>query len=220
MRVPIESVLDCDLVWDGVEWTQHEGLVYTGRKTTRYYQGLWATDNHDVWSESGEKIKFGKARLEQIRLQNSCGAGLTPIKGTQGKSKCKGKKERKRYVRCYDIVNAGSRHSYTCSALLVSNSSTYGASPTSIERKIEADIGFKPEEGTGEAILNAIEARQPRATAFLKEMETIPEQVGYYRAASGRLRHFTVLSDSIMGLSARTRSGQINALGRECRNFP
>lgn len=99
-------------------------------------------------------------------------------------------------------------------------SSAYGASPVSIERKIEADIGCKPPSGTGQAILDAIEQRQARATAFLKEMETVPEQIGYLRAASGRIRHCHTLAKGITGLSARTRDGQITALGRECRNFP
>lgn len=99
-------------------------------------------------------------------------------------------------------------------------SSAYGASPATLERKIESDTGIKPEEGTGQAILDALRARQPKATEWLESMELIPVDPGKYQALSGRIRHFYTHPDNVAGLSARTRDGQLSAMGRECRNFP
>lgn len=98
-------------------------------------------------------------------------------------------------------------------------SSLYGASPNTLERKIESDTGVKPDPGTGQAGLDAIEARQPRATEFLREMEKIPETTGYYRAASGRLRRCVTHGRNAQ-ISWRTRNSVVSALGREMRNFP
>jgi hypothetical protein len=98
-------------------------------------------------------------------------------------------------------------------------SSAYGASAGSLERKIESDTGTKPEPGTGQKGLDAIAARQPRATQFLEEMAEIPARGGYYRAASGRIRHCVVHGDNVE-VGWRTRQSIESALGREFRNFP
>ena len=103
---------------------------------------------------------------------------------------------------------------------VVNFSSSYGGQAASLQRKIEADTGNKPELDDVQAMLDAIERRQPRATQFFKELESVPTEKGYIRAASGRLRHCHTLSAGIKGLSFRTREGQLTALGRECRNFP
>lgn len=103
---------------------------------------------------------------------------------------------------------------------VVNFSSSYGGQAGSIARKIESDTGIKPTIEDVQAMLDAIDKRQPRATAFFREMEAVPEEQGYLRAASGRVRHCHTLARGISGLSSRTRDGQITALGRECRNFP
>lgn len=103
--------------------------------------------------------------------------------------------------------------------MLVSNSSAYGASATSLERKIESDTGVKPTEGTGERGLEAISERQPRATQFLEEMARVPKEKGFYRAASGRIRHCP-MHGAGSGVGWRTRNSIESALGRQMRNYP
>jgi uracil-DNA glycosylase family 4 len=98
--------------------------------------------------------------------------------------------------------------------------SAYGSVPDTLERKIEADTGSKPPEGTGRALLDALDKRQPVAMGFLKSMEEIPRNPGYYRAASGRVRHFSLHPENLYQISSRTQRGMVSALGRECRNFP
>ena len=119
----------------------------------------------------------------------------------------------------YDIIDAGERHRFTANGYLVANSSSYGGTATSISRKIEADTGVKATPEEAQALLDAVEQRQPRATEFFKEMEQIPEAYGIIRAPSGRIRHCHTLAKDVAGMT-RTREGQLTALGRECRNFP
>ncbi len=98
--------------------------------------------------------------------------------------------------------------------------SMYGASATTLERKIEQDIGKKPEEGIGERILRALAKRQPAATGFLQSMETKPIDPGYLVAASGRKRRFATHANmGVRGCTSRTEDGLIKSLGREARNF-
>lgn len=122
-------------------------------------------------------------------------------------------------VDVFDILNAGPDQRFTAYGKLVSNSSAYGATAGSLERKIESDTGVKPEEGVGQKGLDAIATRQPRATAFLEEMAEIPKSKGYYRAASGRICHCVTHSAS-SGVGWRQRNSTESALGRELKNFP
>ena len=110
-----------------------------------------------------------------------------------------------RVCRVYDIINAGPRHRFTCSGVLVSNSAVYGAAPRTIELKIESDTGIKPEPGTGQLILDALMALQPVAEDWLKTLEMLPEHSSSWRAASGRLRHFALHPSNIAGISGRLK---------------
>jgi len=211
--VALKSIKPDDLLWDGAEWVSHEGVFYTGRKEVIEYQGLWATREHEVWTVEAGKVHLGEAVEQSLTLLRANPSGA------EGNSDAAAINPRKRYAETYDILNAGPRHRFTCGGVLVSNSSAYGASAGSLERKIESDTGVKPDEGTGERGLEAIAARQPRATQFLEEMARVPKEKGFYRAASGRIRH-CLTHGSGSGVGWRTRSSIESALGREMRNFP
>lgn len=118
----------------------------------------------------------------------------------------------------YDIIDVGPNNRFISDGILVHNSSSYGGTATSISRKIEADTGVKATPEEAQALLDAVEQRQPRATEFFKEMEKAPELYGQLKAASGRIRHCHMLAKDVAGMT-RTREGQLTALGRECRNF-
>lgn len=116
----------------------------------------------------------------------------------------------------YDIINAGPRRRFTANGYLVSNSA-YGASGGTLERKIEADTKETPDEGTGEALLEALQNRQPVAFEFMEDMEKRPETAGYIVSASGRVRHFHLHDKN--AADYRTYQGQLSSQGREARNF-
>lgn len=205
-EVPIQDVLRTDRIWDGDEWVSHEGVIHTGRKMVTEYQGLAATDNHEVWTLERGKVSFGTARLRKLTLVRN---HTNQYRGVGSDSW---------ETEVYDIVNAGPRHRYVCSGVLVSNSSMYGATPATLERKIEADTGVAPEPGVGEKILKALEDRQPAATEFLKNLEESPETPGWLRAASGKVRHFQLPKCSA-GVPWKLFKSQKSAQGREARNF-
>ena len=404
--VNIEEVRGCDLVWDGLEWAHHEGVVYQGEKEVIYYQGIWATKEHEVWVEGQEnKIHLGEASAQSRNLRRPdlpsealeggwfndiprnhrasrsglflrknrvrellgcaleriteygtrtvlqvpvpsfeqgvpkvaghtlqscllasgsvsgdetalrerysrilpplqrtwyrCGVSLKrrihelglgdlarriiPRKGlrssrqrwkllerepapsgsnykptehvayrtckyrnserlSEGEStdtlhgedssgiiavradraadiRAREEKCQSRMAKTYDIVNAGPRNRFVCEGVLVSNSSAYGASDQTLERKIESDTGTKPPEGTGQMILDALARRQPVATDFLIGLEDAPNSPGFLRSESGRVRHFLSHPDNIWGISSRQKKGLLSSQGREARNF-
>ena len=214
-HVPIQDVSNDDLLWDGSEWVSHEGVVFSGERTVLFYEGLWATADHEVWTCAG-KVQLRQAIAEGRRLER---ATIPDGSSEWGGSRRRQETVRRECVDTYDIVNAGPLNRFTCSGVLVSNSSAYGASPASLDRKIESDTGVKPEAGTGEKGLAAIKQRQPRATEFLEEMAEVPKTVGYYRAKSGRICH-CVTHGAGSGVNYRTRNSIESALGRELRNYP
>lgn len=100
-------------------------------------------------------------------------------------------------------------------------SSTYGASASTLERKIEQETGTKPPEGSGDKLLAALAKIQPVAEDFLIKMESVPHKPGYYRAASGRLRHFISHEEKYSdNMDENLTSGLFKSMGREARNFP
>jgi len=71
--VPIEDVTVDMLVWDGVEWVSHDGVVFNGIREVITYDGLTATSNHQVFLEDGRVIPFGEAASEMGRPRLAVG---------------------------------------------------------------------------------------------------------------------------------------------------
>jgi len=51
--VPIVQVTSFDRVWDGIEWVNHDGLIYQGKKCTIVLDGVHMTPDHEVLTEEG-----------------------------------------------------------------------------------------------------------------------------------------------------------------------
>ena len=60
-EVPITEVDVCDLVWDGVEYVAHEGVVFSGHKEVIEYEGITATPAHRVVTEEGATKRLSDA---------------------------------------------------------------------------------------------------------------------------------------------------------------
>jgi len=67
--VPIEQITVDHLVWDGIEWVQHEGLIYKGIKEVIEYDGLRATPDHRVYTSDGRTLSLARAASEMVRLE-------------------------------------------------------------------------------------------------------------------------------------------------------
>jgi DNA polymerase len=65
---PIESVLTTDMVWDGVEWVNHDGVEYRGEKEVIEWDGVPATEDHEVFLSDMEKMTLQEARVSGLRL--------------------------------------------------------------------------------------------------------------------------------------------------------
>lgn len=75
--VPIQDVTLSHLLWDGIEWIPHDGVVYQGEKLTYEAQGLQATEDHQVYTTCGRKIPFGACTTQQTNFK----IAITEIKG-------------------------------------------------------------------------------------------------------------------------------------------
>ena len=103
--VPILRVLDTDLLWDGIEWIQHQGLLEQGEKATETARGLSATPEHRIlvgggwreWREVHTSPSLFKQALSSVSLPVSSGAdgqipeairntnrGCAAVAGTRG----------------------------------------------------------------------------------------------------------------------------------------
>jgi DNA polymerase I-like protein with 3'-5' exonuclease and polymerase domains len=99
--IPIEEIQLTDKVWDGLDWTSHEGLLDQGIQKVIYQDRLWATPDHVVY------ISNRKQTLTQLEL------ALHRYKTAE--------KIPTKITRVYDLLNAGPRHRFTVSGRLVSN---------------------------------------------------------------------------------------------------
>lgn len=57
-----------DLLWDGVEWVSHDGLVMKGIKDVITYSGITGTPNHIVYTTDGRAIPLGQAAAEHAKI--------------------------------------------------------------------------------------------------------------------------------------------------------
>lgn len=110
--VPIENVGVADKVWDGIEFVQHDGVVYKGRKEVMFYDGLTATPDHKVWASfegRTQVVRFDYAASHSARLVRT------------GYGEAQSSIEDRATHAVYDILNAGPRHRFTVSDVLVHN---------------------------------------------------------------------------------------------------
>lgn len=216
-EVPIQDVLLSDRLWDGEEWVEHNGVVCKGTGVVHRLERLWATLGHQVWVERyGLQVKmaFGDA----LKLTNP-----VLVKGHDRYSAVALREQAHQKVvrtcQVYDILDAGPRNRFTCDGVLVSNSAAYGAVGTTLERRIEAATGVKPEPGTGQELLDAIARRQPVSVDFLNQQAEKPKRGEEIVAASGRKRHFPIHSRDLQGMPWRVRNSYLRAMGNEARNY-
>ncbi len=77
-NVPIEDVKLDDLVWDGVDFVSHYGILYKGTQTAIMYSGLTATPDHKVLTDEGWKTIAAAAGRNKRLVRGSI--GRTPVR--------------------------------------------------------------------------------------------------------------------------------------------
>lgn len=78
----IDDVLDTDLLWDGVEWVRHDGVVYMGIKDVYEYDGVTATLDHKVLV-GGNWVEFEKAICNRQRIDTALDFVQSPARETR-----------------------------------------------------------------------------------------------------------------------------------------
>ncbi len=76
--IPIEKVCKSHRLWDGVEWVSHAGVVCNGVKEVMYYDGLWLTEDHEVFTRRKGKVHARVAASSNHPIIRS-GEGVVPI---------------------------------------------------------------------------------------------------------------------------------------------
>ena len=104
--VPIEKVSKDTLVWDGVFFVRHEGVINKGLQDCITVDGLSMTPDHRVLTEKGwmpcvetQGLNWADVRLPHQSIEPQLAAGIVI-----DKTKCK--------KRMYDIRNCGPRHRF------------------------------------------------------------------------------------------------------------
>lgn len=138
--VPIQNVTLSHRVWDGREWVAHDGVVCRGEKEVVTYGGLTATPDHMVFIEGSDRpVQFGDAAARGARLIQS-GAGGADVLGVKSPDDLT-----RRASRVYDIINAGARHRFTVSGVLVHNCG-YGGGVNALKAFGADKMGMTDEE--------------------------------------------------------------------------
>ena len=138
--VPIQNVTLSHRVWDGREWVAHDGVVCRGEKEVVTYGGLTATPDHMVFIEGSDRpVQFGDAAARGARLLQS-GAGGADVLGVKSPDDLT-----RRASRVYDILNAGPRHRFTVSGVLVHNCG-YGGGVNALKAFGADKMGMTDEE--------------------------------------------------------------------------
>lgn len=83
----IIEVTNKDMVWDGEEWVNHQGVIAKGQKTVQTAYGLTATADHEIltehgwkgWSEVLQSPSHFQSALSKANLPSSVGNDMYPL---------------------------------------------------------------------------------------------------------------------------------------------
>jgi hypothetical protein len=64
----IQNVLVSDLVWDGDEWVEHEGVVFSGDKEVIEWDEVCGSKEHLVWVSEFETLTLSEAKERGAEL--------------------------------------------------------------------------------------------------------------------------------------------------------
>lgn len=69
--VPIQDITPEHRVWDGTNFCSHGGLIDRGHQQVMTYDGLTATPDHIIYTQTGRKIPLWQAASEMERLEQT-----------------------------------------------------------------------------------------------------------------------------------------------------
>ena len=116
---PIVDVLISDLVWDGVEFVEHDGVVFSGYQEVISYDGVTGTPDHKVFISDTEAISLAEAARRGTPIVD---CPTPPNWSNNTAQKISGSVDVSIRRPVYDILNAGSRKRFCANGKLVHNS--------------------------------------------------------------------------------------------------
>lgn len=69
--IPIQNITIQHKLWDGVEWVSHDGVINQGVREVIEYDGLTATPDHEIFTETGTVRAFGEVASALGRLHTT-----------------------------------------------------------------------------------------------------------------------------------------------------
>ncbi len=106
---PIVQVSSPDKLWDGESWVSHTGLVSQGIKTTFLFQGVRATDYHEILTEHGWRA-WKEVRTKTSLFQSA--RRLANLPSSIGDAHSYTKKTARRFTPTFAALVAGKVLSY------------------------------------------------------------------------------------------------------------
>lgn len=82
--VPIVSVQATDIVWDGEEWTTHQGVVPQGEKEVLTALGISATSDHEILTGRGW-AEWSEVLSDPFLLKSALSLASSPVSGGNAK---------------------------------------------------------------------------------------------------------------------------------------
>ena len=189
--VRLDEIQPWHRVWDGVEWVSHDGLVYMGEKEVVEYDGITATPDHEVYTESGRKVRIGELAASENPEPLAVGAvGADPVRFDPSKAGGRtlaGNNFSARVEKVYDLMNAGPRHRFTVNGKIVSN--CYGMGAKKLVIYARANYGVHLTEAEAERQHAAFFRAYPGLKRWHRRQIREMERTKKVRTLSGRLRY-------------------------------
>lgn len=238
--VPIEKVAKYMLVWDGLEFVAHDGVICQGVRPVMTYRGLTATPDHEVWVSDGRKVQLQYACAHGLELAIT-GNQENPVRYPEnyfqenlsetGVSLRVGVLKLAR-ANVYDIVNAGPRHRFTVNGVLISNCHfgiLFGISKKNLFKFVVAmspsDMRDRISEAEVSEAYDNYFARYPGIRKLIERQRAFAKEHGYVMTMFGMVQTLNITDDDseeelIESIDADEMGGKHSYWGNQAINGP
>lgn len=209
----IQDITSEHKLWDGVEFVEHDGVVFSGYKECIAVNNVWMTPDHKVlcrnW-ESGNEY-WAEAKSVTPDLISSQGDGLPEIQWCKEIIKEEYTDDDVKVVPTYDIVNCGPRSRFTVrcedNMVLIVHNCGYGMGKARFFQSVKEGGLDIPQELAD----RAVDTYRTANASIVALWETcgdvlnrlIAGQEGYFGGPSGKLFKFgqrKLFKESIPGI--------------------
>ena len=184
--VNIVDVTTADLLWDGVEWVTHQGLLAQGEKEVLTQYGVSATSDHEIltargWAEWREVLASPSLFQSAINTENLPASAATPV--PEQKPRLREWLPLRQRMQTYDIAMAGPRNRFTirtdAGPLIVHNCGYMLGWASFAAQLLVGFLGAPPQRYTGADAKQLGVTRQDvydfmAKEAFMEKMKEIP----------------------------------------------